>query len=59
MTSQLQSARRKPDAYPWVASLLASKPNKLVAVSRYTLFGARQEILGCEACIEGAEILFY
>ena len=33
MTSQLQSARRKPDAYPWVAGLLASKPNKLVAVA--------------------------
>ena len=32
-TSQLQSARRKPDAYPWVAGLLASKPNKLVAVA--------------------------
>ncbi|MCP4381441.1 MAG: IS110 family transposase [Hyphomicrobiales bacterium] len=33
MTSQLQSARRKPDAYPWVAGLLARKPNKLVAVA--------------------------
>ena len=34
MTSQLQSARRKPEAYPWVASLLANgKPNKLVAVA--------------------------
>jgi transposase len=34
MTSQLQSARRKPDAYPWVAGLLASnKPEKLIAVA--------------------------
>ena len=34
MTSQLQSARRKPGAYPWVASLLANgKPNKLIAVA--------------------------
>ena len=33
MTSPIQSARRKPDAYPWVAGLLASKPNKLVAVA--------------------------
>ncbi len=33
MTSQLQSARRKPEAYPWVAGLLAKKPNKLVAVA--------------------------
>ncbi len=33
MTSQLQSARRKPEAHPWVAGLLASKPNKLVAVA--------------------------
>ena len=33
MTSQLQSARRKPDASPWVAGLLAGKPNKLVAVA--------------------------
>ena len=33
MTSQLQSARRKSDAYPWVAGLLVSKPNKLVAVA--------------------------
>ncbi len=34
MTSQLQSARRKPDAHAWVAGLLASnKPDKLVAVA--------------------------
>jgi hypothetical protein len=33
MTSQLQSARCKPEAHPWVASLLAKKPNKLVAVA--------------------------
>ena len=34
MTSQLQSARRKPDAHPWIAKLLAgSKPNKLIAVA--------------------------
>jgi transposase len=33
MTSQLQSARRKPEAHPWVAGLLASKPKKLVAVA--------------------------
>ena len=33
MTSQLQAARRKPGAYPWVAGLLARKPNKLVAVA--------------------------
>jgi transposase len=33
MTSQLQSARRKPEAHPWVSGLLASKPDKLVAVA--------------------------
>jgi transposase len=33
MTSQLQSARRKPEAHPWVSRLLASKPDKLVAVA--------------------------
>jgi len=33
MTSQLQSARRKPEAHPWVTGLLASKPDKLVAVA--------------------------
>ena len=33
MTSQLQSARRKPEAHPWITNLLASKPNKLVAVA--------------------------
>ncbi len=33
MTSQLQAARRKPEAHPWIANLLASKPNKLVAVA--------------------------
>ena len=33
MTSQLQAARRKPEAHPWVTPLLASKPNKLVAVA--------------------------
>jgi transposase len=34
MTSQLQSARRKPQAHPWVTGLLANgKPNKLVAVA--------------------------
>jgi len=34
MTSQLQSARRKPEAHPWVTHLLAKgKPNKLVAVA--------------------------
>jgi len=33
MTSQLQAARRKPDAHPWVIGLLATKPNKLVAVA--------------------------
>jgi transposase len=33
MTSQLQAARRKPEAHPWVIGLLATKPNKLVAVA--------------------------
>ena len=33
MTSQLQSARRKPEAHPWITKLLVSKPNKLVAVA--------------------------
>jgi len=33
MTSQLRWARRYPDAHPWVASLLARKPAKLVAVA--------------------------
>ncbi len=33
MTSQLQSTRRKPEAQPWVTGLLATKPNKLVAVA--------------------------
>jgi transposase len=34
MTSQLHWARRKPEAYPWVAGLLAKgKPNKQVAVA--------------------------
>ena len=33
MTSQLQSAQRKPEAHPWVTGLLASKPKKLVAVA--------------------------
>ncbi|MEE8307278.1 MAG: IS110 family transposase [Gammaproteobacteria bacterium] len=33
MTSQLRWARRHPDAHPWVASLLARKPAKLVAVA--------------------------
>ena len=33
MTSQLQAARRKPEAHPWVTRLLASKSNKLVAVA--------------------------
>ena len=33
MTSQLQAARRKPKAHPWVIGLLATKPNKLVAVA--------------------------
>ena len=33
MTAQLQSARRKPEAHPWVTRLLASKPQKLVAVA--------------------------
>jgi transposase len=34
MTSQLQAAQRKPEAYPWVAGLLAAgKPRKLVAVA--------------------------
>ena len=33
MTSQLQSARRKPEAHPWIIGLLASKPKKLVAVA--------------------------
>ncbi len=34
MTSQLQSARRKPEAHPWVAGLMASnKPDKLIAVA--------------------------
>ena len=33
MTSQLQAVRRKPEAHPWVTRLLASKPNKLVAVA--------------------------
>ncbi len=33
MTSQLQSARRKPEAHPWFTNLLVSKPNKLVAVA--------------------------
>ncbi len=33
MSSQLQSVRRKPDAHPWVTDLLATKPDKLVAVA--------------------------
>lgn len=33
MTSQLQSVRRRPDAYPWVTAMLARKPTKLVAVA--------------------------
>ena len=33
MTSQLQAVRRKPQAHPWATRLLASKPNKLVAVA--------------------------
>ena len=33
MTSQLQSARRKPEGHPWITNLLVSKPNKLVAVA--------------------------
>ncbi len=33
MTSQLQSARRKPEAHPWITTLLVAKPNKLVAVA--------------------------
>jgi transposase len=34
MTSQLQAAQRKPEAHPWVTSLLANgKPKKLVAVA--------------------------
>jgi len=33
MTSQLQSARRKPEAHPWITNLLVAKPNKLVAVA--------------------------
>jgi transposase len=33
MTSQFQAARRKPEAHPWVIGLLATKPNKLVAVA--------------------------
>jgi transposase len=33
MTSQLQAVRRKPEAHPWVIGLLATKPNKLVAVA--------------------------
>ena len=33
MTSQLQSARRKPEAHPWITNLLLSKPNKLVALA--------------------------
>lgn len=33
MTSQLQSVRRRPDAYPWVTAMLARKPAKLVAVA--------------------------
>jgi len=33
MTSQLRCVRRNPDAHPWVASLLARKPAKLVAVA--------------------------
>lgn len=33
MTSQLQAARRKPDAHPWVTGLLKTKPSKLAAVA--------------------------
>ena len=33
MTSQLQSARRKPEAHPWITNLLVSKLNKLVALA--------------------------
>ncbi len=33
MTSQLQSVRRKPDVHPWVTGLLATKPDKRVAVA--------------------------
>ena len=31
MTSQLQSAGRKPEAHPWVIDLLETKANKLIA----------------------------
>ncbi len=33
MTSQLQSARRKPEAHPRITNLLVSKPDKLVAMA--------------------------
>ncbi len=33
MTSQLRSARRNPDAHPWVIRLVRRKPAKLVAVA--------------------------
>ena len=33
MTSQSQSVRRNPDAYPWATSLMRRKPDKLVAVA--------------------------
>lgn len=33
MTSQIQSAQRRPEAHPWVTGLLAGKPRKLVAVA--------------------------
>ena len=33
MTSQIQSARRKPEAHPWITNLLVAKPNKLGAVA--------------------------
>ena len=33
MTSQLRWVRRRPEAHPWAAKLLARKPAKLVAVA--------------------------
>ena len=49
MTSQLQAARRKPQAHPWVTRLLASKPNKPVAVAMAVR--VREEVLTVSAAL--------
>ena len=33
MTSQLQSARRKPEAHPWITNLLVAMANKAARIA--------------------------